>query len=243
MFDDCLVESRVGDMSVSRRWTTAASIALQVALAGVVIVLPLLHPAALRFSADVPKILLPVLTKPRVVVVQASTAAASVAGPSVIEPSVVASRSLVLQSLLLRRGAGADEAPVLAQLGSGMGGSGVPDVIGSGRAESVSCHGDTNQRAPGAVHVSTGVLQGMLLAPIRPVYPAIAKAAHVEGSVVVNAVISRTGTIESLHVLSGPTMLQGAAIDAIRTARYQPYRLNGEPTEVQIAITVNFRMG
>jgi protein TonB len=83
----------------------------------------------------------------------------------------------------------------------------------------------------------------MLLAPIRPVYPAIAKAAHVEGTVVVEAVISRTGTIESLRVVSGPLMLQQAALDAIRAGRYQPFRLNGEPTEVQTKITVNFRMG
>jgi protein TonB len=83
----------------------------------------------------------------------------------------------------------------------------------------------------------------MLLAPIRPVYPAIAKAAHVEGSVVVEAVISRMGTIESLHVVSGPLMLQNAALDAIREARYQPYRLNGQAIDVQTTITVNFRMG
>lgn len=81
------------------------------------------------------------------------------------------------------------------------------------------------------------------MTPIRPVYPAIARAAHVEGAVVVEAVISRMGTIESLHVVSGPPMLQNAALEAIREARYQPYRLNGEPTEVQTTITVNFRIG
>jgi periplasmic protein TonB len=97
-------------------------------------------------------------------------------------------------------------------------------------------------RAAGRISVSSGVSQGLLLAPIRPVYPTIAKAAHVEGTVVVEAVISRTGTVESLHVLSGPVMLQSAAIDAIRAARYQPYRLNGAPIEVQTTITVNFRM-
>ena len=83
----------------------------------------------------------------------------------------------------------------------------------------------------------------MLISPIRPVYPAIARAAHVEGTVVVEAIISRAGTIESLHVVSGPVMLQNAALEAIREARYRPYLLNGEPTEVQTTITVNFRMG
>jgi protein TonB len=83
----------------------------------------------------------------------------------------------------------------------------------------------------------------MLMMPIRPVYPAIARAAGVQGTVVVTAVISRTGMIESLRVVSGAPMLQNAAVEAIRAARYQPYRLNGEPTEVETTITVNFRMG
>jgi protein TonB len=111
--------------------------------------------------------------------------------------------------------------------------------VGDGHVPSVTV---APVKAPARINVSTGVLKGMLLAPILPVYPGIAKAAHVEGSVVVEAVISRQGTIESLHVVSGPQMLQNAALEAIRAARYQPYRLNGEPTEVQTTITVNFRM-
>jgi periplasmic protein TonB len=235
MFEDCLVESRVGDMSASRRWTMAASIGLQIAFAGVVIVLPLLHPETLRFSADVPRVLLPMLTKPCVPVVQASTASTSVS----TGPNVDSQRTLGL-SLLPRR---VDEAPPLAPFGNGMEALGVPDVIGSGVGVGAPNVTVISAKAPAKpVQVSTGVLQGMLIAPIRPVYPVIAKAAHVEGSVVVNAVISRAGAIESLHVVSGPPMLQGAAIDAIRSARYQPYRLDGEATEIQIAITVNFRM-
>jgi protein TonB len=83
----------------------------------------------------------------------------------------------------------------------------------------------------------------MLITPIRPIYPAIARAAHVSGSIVVEAVISKAGTIESLHAISGPEMLRAAALDAIRPARYKPFLLNGIPTEVQTTITVNFTMG
>jgi periplasmic protein TonB len=83
----------------------------------------------------------------------------------------------------------------------------------------------------------------MLIAPILPVYPAIAKAAHVEGTVVVEAIISRAGAIESLHVVSGPVMSQRAAIEAIHAARYQPYHLNGAAIAMQTTITVNFRIG
>lgn len=71
----------------------------------------------------------------------------------------------------------------------------------------------------------------------------MARITHTEGSVVVDAIISRSGTIESAHVLSGPPMLQGAALAAVRQARYRPFLLDGQPTEVQTTITINFRMG
>jgi protein TonB len=83
----------------------------------------------------------------------------------------------------------------------------------------------------------------MLIAPIQPVYPRIAVAAGIQGTVVMEAVISKAGRIESLRVVSGPPMLQSAALDAVRAARYRPYLLNGEPTEVQTTISVNFVLG
>jgi protein TonB len=83
----------------------------------------------------------------------------------------------------------------------------------------------------------------MLLTPIQPVYPPIAKAVRLEGTVVLEAVISKAGRIESLHVVSGPDMLRRAALDAVAVARYRPYLLSGEPTDVQTTITVVFRLG
>jgi protein TonB len=91
--------------------------------------------------------------------------------------------------------------------------------------------------------ISQGVLAGLLLAPIQPIYPPIAKASRIEGIVVIQAIISRTGRIESAHVLSGSPMLQAAALDAVRSARYRPYRLNNEPTEVETTVSINFRLG
>jgi protein TonB len=83
----------------------------------------------------------------------------------------------------------------------------------------------------------------MLLSPIQPVYPAMAKAVGIQGTVVVEATISKAGRIESLRAVSGPPMLRGAALDAVAAAHYQPYKLNGEATEVQTTITVVFRLG
>jgi protein TonB len=83
----------------------------------------------------------------------------------------------------------------------------------------------------------------MLLAPIRPVYPQIAVLTKMQGTVVVEAVISKAGRIESAHVVSGLPMLRQAALDAVAVARYKPYQLSGEPVEVQTTVTVVFRLG
>jgi protein TonB len=239
MFEDSLVESRVGQVSSSKRWTMLASIGLQVAVAGVVMVLPLLHPEAMPFRLETPKVLMPLMPKPPVPVeVQNAASSSSVAIPSVTRSEAATSRLPNLHPVV-------GDPPALATIGSEMrmtdGLPGGIGVLSDGHGPVVSVRPAKEQT--GLLHVSKGVSEGMLLAPIRPVYPVIAKAAHVEGSVVVEAVISRTGTIESLHVVSGPQMLQNAALDAIREARYRPYRLNGEPTDVQTTITVIFRMG
>jgi protein TonB len=97
-------------------------------------------------------------------------------------------------------------------------------------------------RDPGPVHVSGGVSEGLLLTPIRPIYPAIARAAWVQGTVVMEAVISKAGRIERLRAVSGPEMLRGAALSAVQAARYRPYLLSGEPTEVQTTVTVVFTL-
>ena len=57
------------------------------------------------------------------------------------------------------------------------------------------------------------------------------------------ATISKTGTIENLKVMSGPAMLQQAALDAVRQWRYRPYLLNNEPVEVDTTVNVVFTLG
>jgi protein TonB len=60
---------------------------------------------------------------------------------------------------------------------------------------------------------------------------------------VLQATISKTGTIEGLHVVSGPAMLTSAAMDAVRSWRYRPYLLNGDPVEVETTVNVIFTLG
>ncbi len=102
----------------------------------------------------------------------------------------------------------------------------------------VSGHGPS-----GPLKVSSGTMQGALISHVNPVYPLIAKKAHVQGAVVLHAIISKTGTVENLQALSGPTMLMGSAMDAVRQWVYKPFLLNGQPVEVETTITVNYTFG
>lgn len=84
------------------------------------------------------------------------------------------------------------------------------------------------------------VMEGNLLHRVEPTYPAIAKQAGIEGTVVIKAIISRTGAIEQEQVVSGPLLLARAAVDAVHQWKYRPYLLNGEAVEVETQVTVRF---
>jgi periplasmic protein TonB len=96
---------------------------------------------------------------------------------------------------------------------------------------------------PKVVSISSGVAQGMLIVRKPPVYPAIAKTARVSGTVVMQATISKTGTIDNLRVVSGPQLLRQSAVDAVRNWRYKPYMLNNEPVDVESTVSVVFSLG
>lgn len=95
---------------------------------------------------------------------------------------------------------------------------------------------------PSVVHLPSRMVEGMLLHKTIPSYPQIAITTRIQGTVVLQAMISRAGTIENLRVVSGPPMLQQAALDAVATWRYRPYMLNGQPIEVETTVNVVFRL-
>jgi protein TonB len=84
--------------------------------------------------------------------------------------------------------------------------------------------------------------EGNLIRKVQPAYPALARSARIQGAVILQAVISKQGSIENLKVLTGHPMLTQAAIEAVSQWRYRPYILNNEPVEVETQITVNFSL-
>ena len=80
------------------------------------------------------------------------------------------------------------------------------------------------------------------IADIAPVYPAIARAAGVQGTVLLQATIGLDGRVEDLQVLRSVPLLDQAAVTAVRQWRYTPTLLNGQPVAVVMTVTVGFRL-
>jgi protein TonB len=92
------------------------------------------------------------------------------------------------------------------------------------------------------VRVSQSVSQGLLIYRVEPKYPPIAQQAHIQGIVILTAVIGKDGIIQRLQLVSGHPMLATAAIDAVKQWRYKPYLLNGQPVEAETTVAVTFRL-
>jgi TonB family protein len=80
----------------------------------------------------------------------------------------------------------------------------------------------------------------VLARPVEPNYPMLAKQMKVQGSVILQALIGKEGSIQDLRVLSGPAILSTAAMDAVRQWRFRPYYQSGQAIETEARITVNF---
>jgi protein TonB len=95
---------------------------------------------------------------------------------------------------------------------------------------------------PKRIRVGGQVEAAKLIFQPRPEYPPLAKMARIQGTVRLEAIISRDGTIQDLKVLSGHPLLVKSALEAVQRWRYQPTLLNGEPVEVITEIDVNFTL-
>jgi len=83
-------------------------------------------------------------------------------------------------------------------------------------------------------------MERLLTHKVDPVYPEAAKQSKAQGMVVLDAVIGPDGTVRNLKPLSGPEVLESAALDAVRWWRFEPYRVNGKPVEVETTVAVEF---
>jgi protein TonB len=240
MFADSLLESNWDNRS-HRGWTTIASFAMQTLAVGILLMLPLIY------SEGLPKLRLTTIGAPlgpppgkppegarhASGQMRPSTNPFQIVAPPQIPPTIER---------------GGDEIPipsVEACADCVSGDTGQPGIQNSvidsiGSSANVAPPPPPKPTAP-PPRVSR-MMEGNLIYKPQPVYPPMARAARIQGAVVLRAIISKNGTIENLEALSGHPMLIPAAIVAVKQWRYRPYVLNGEPVEVETRVTVNFML-
>jgi len=102
----------------------------------------------------------------------------------------------------------------------------------------------SNQPAAPAAPVAVGgdVKQAKLISSVPPVYPPMAKTQHISGAVMIDALIDANGRVTTMKVISGPTLLQEAAKDALKQWKYQPAMLDGKSVSMHLTVTIQFRL-
>jgi TonB family protein len=112
------------------------------------------------------------------------------------------------------------------------------DAFAAGLA--VNTKGPAAPAAP--IPVGGDVRSAKLLSSVPPAYPTLAKNQHVSGNVLIDALIDATGHVTTMKVVSGPTLLHQAAMDALKQWKYQPAMLDGKPVPMHLTVTIQFRL-
>jgi protein TonB len=238
MFEDSLVESS-GMLRRRNPWTAAMSFAIQGMIAVVLVLLPLLYTEALPWRQITAIVNAPPPPGPppaanRLRTVQTHPA---IDDGVIRVPSTIPNRVAMVHDEEAR---GAENpAPDWAGVPGGTG-SGVPNAVISNLVQNTPAI--PKLAVPSKVRVSLGVAQGLLVHQVKPAYPQLAMRARIQGTVVLQAVIAKDGTVQDLRVVSGHPLLAPAAMDAVKLWRYKPYLLNDQPVEADTQINVNFAL-
>ena len=236
MFEDSTFESAGKIHTRSRGWMIA-TFAFKSAILVALIFIPLIYPEALPKFANIMLMTAPAPPPPEVKPIPRPEHATVVPSQFSDDGSIHAP-SVIPKGVIIATGPEVTEGPTLIGTGSEWGDTASLDNPFGGHG----AHPNVRPAPRTTQHVSTGVMMGYLIFKAVPTYPAIARAVHLGGRVVLQATISKNGAIENLHVLSGPAMLQQAAIDAVQQWRYRPYLLNGDPVEVETTVNVDFTL-
>lgn len=95
----------------------------------------------------------------------------------------------------------------------------------------------------GAIRVGHGISEPKKIRDVRPIYPAIAQSAQVQGIVILEILVDTAGNVADAKILRSIPLLDQAAIDAVSQWKYMPTLLNGVPVSLVMTVTVNFTLG
>jgi periplasmic protein TonB len=241
MFDEMVVSSP-NPKKTSKRWTVLVSLIFQTVFVGILILIPLIYTEALPKTMMATMLTAPppppppppppaatpiVHVRPQVHLMDAG---------KLMQPKTIPHEVKIIK----------EDAP---DVNAGMTG-GVPGGVAGGSMGGVigGVIGGMGTAPPPPKPVQQRIRQGgsvqaaLLVNKVQPVYPPLARQTRISGTVRLHAIISKTGTVQQLEVISGHPLLVRAAMDAVQQWRYKPTLLNGEPVEVDTTIDVIFSL-
>jgi len=241
MFEDSLIESG-GRLKTKRGRTSLVAFIIEFMIIGVMVLIPLIFTEALPkgqmmflLVAPPPP---PPPPPPAAAVVHVKQIQTDIVNGELRTPTKIPQKVKMIQE---------DEAPpamattgVVGGVPGGVPGGSMGGVMGS--ILSSTPVAAPKIATPTRVRVSSGVSTGLLIRKVPPTYPPLARQARIQGVVILQAQISKDGTIQNLQLISGHPMLAPAVIEAVKQWRYKPYLLNGEPVEVDTQVQVNFTL-
>lgn len=242
MFDD-LVESSVVKKKTHKSWTIMISTIVQVAVLGILILIPLIYTQALPKAMLTTLLIAPPPPPP--------PPPPPTEAPKVVKPvarliqqgKLMQPRAIPKQVEVFKEAELPPEAPVAGGVLGGVD-SGLLGGLGAGPA--VAAPPPPPPAAPKQtqrIKLGGQVVAAKLVAQPQPVYPPLARQARIQGNVVLHAIIDKDGRVGELQVISGHPLLVQSALEAVKNWRYQPTQLNGDPVEVDTTITVSFVLG
>jgi len=237
MFDD-LLESTNEKKKTNKSWSVVLSGLVQAFILSILILIPLIYTEAL------PKAMLSTLLiapppppppppPPQPVKTIVKPVARLITSGKLMQPRAIPKEVAVFKEAELPP----DVISPAGQTGGVFGG-----IPGQGMVSAVAPP-PPKPAAPTRVKQGGNVTAASILQQTRPLYPALARQARIQGNVVLHAIIDKDGKVAQLEVISGHPLLVQSALDAVKQWRYKPTLLNGDPVEVDTTITVTFTMG
>jgi protein TonB len=243
MFEDSLIESG-GKLKTKRGRTSVVAFLIEFMIIGVMVLIPLIFTEALPKGTTLFMLVAPPPPPPPPPPAAAPVKVVKVIQTDIVNGELRTPTKIPKKVQMIKE----DEAPppVMASTGvvggvpGGVPGGSMGGVIGS--VLSSTPVAVPKIATPQRVRVSSGVQSGLLVRKVPPAYPPLARQARIQGTVILQAQISKEGNIENLQLISGHPMLAPAAIEAVKQWKYKPYLLNGEPVEVETQVQVNFTL-
>lgn len=238
MFEQ-MIES-TGHRPRRNSWPYLVSVIFQVIFIGLLILVPLLYTEALPKQELLSWVVAPPPPPPPPPPPAPKVAPRVLRKVSLVEAGKLRAPSKIPEHITMIKEQDMDVGVVVGGVPGGIYGGQLGGVIGGVIGSIPTAPPPPEQ--PKRIRVSSGVQEARKIRNVDPIYPPLAKQARIQGTIKLEAIIGKDGTIQNLTVLSGHPLLAQAALDAVSQWRYQPTLLNNEPVEVVTYVDVHFRL-